>query len=81
MTITHIKKWGNSFGVRIPKSLLIQLNLQTDGEIEILLENGRLIISPVKSITYSLDDLLSKITPENLHHEMDFGKSIGKEVW
>jgi antitoxin MazE len=81
MTITHVKKWGNSYGIRISQSLLAQLNLQAGGEIEILLENGRLIISPIKSTPYSLDELLSKITPDNLHDEMDFGNSVGKEVW
>jgi antitoxin MazE len=78
--ITQIKKWGNSYGVRIPQSLLAQLNLQADGEIELLLENGRLILSPVRS-TPSLDELLSKITHDNQHNEMDFGKPVGKEVW
>jgi len=27
----------------------------------------------------SLEDLLSKITPENIHPEIDFGKNEGKE--
>lgn len=81
MTITHVKKWGNSYGIRIPQSLLSQLNLHADGEIEILLENGRLIISPIKNPTYSLDELLSKITPDNLHNEVEFGNSFGNEIW
>ena len=81
MAITHIKKWGNSFGIRIPQSILAQLNLQADGEVEIILENGRLILLPVKSSTYSLDELLSQITPDNLHRESDFGKPVGNEAW
>jgi antitoxin MazE len=82
MAITHIKKWGNSFGVRIPQGLLAQLNLQADGEVEIILENGRLILLPVvKRASYSLDELLSQITTDNLHGEADFGKPVGNEVW
>jgi antitoxin MazE len=76
---SQIVKWGNGYGVRIPKSLLAQINLQANDEIELFLENGRLIISPVRKSSYSLDVLLSQITPENLHREIDFGRAVGKE--
>jgi antitoxin MazE len=81
MIITHIRKWGNSLAVRFPQSILAQLNLQEDGEIEISIEEGRLILSPVKKPKYTLDELLSQVTPESLHDEIDFGAPLGKEVW
>ncbi|GAB6072091.1 hypothetical protein JCM14244_04680 [Venenivibrio stagnispumantis] len=28
-----------------------------------------------------LKELISKITPQNRHKEIDWGKPIGKEVW
>lgn len=59
MAITHIKKWGNSQGIRIPRSILEQLNLQVDDVVEITMDNGRLILSPIRRMTYSLDELLS----------------------
>lgn len=31
----QIKNWGNSKGIRIPKNILTELNLQTDAELEI----------------------------------------------
>jgi antitoxin MazE len=81
MITTYIRKWGNSLAIRLPQSLLAQLNLQIDGEVEISLEEGRLILSPVKKPSYTLDELLAQITPEILHNEIDFGKPVGKEVW
>ena len=30
---------------------------------------------------YTLSQLLGKVTPENLHAEVDFGRPLGKEVW
>ena len=81
MITTYIRKWGNSLAIRLPQSLLAQLNLQIDGEVEISLEEGRLILSPVKKPGYTLDELLAQITLENLHDEIDFGKPVGKEVW
>ena len=79
MITTHIKKWGNSLAVRFPQSLLAQLNLQADAEVEIRIEEGRLTLSPVKKPSYTLDELLAQITPENLQDEIDFGKPVGKE--
>jgi antitoxin component of MazEF toxin-antitoxin module len=29
----------------------------------------------------SLDELVSRITPENRHEEIDFGPPVGREVW
>ncbi len=80
MITTHIRKWGNSLAIRFPQSILAQLNLQADGEVEINVVEGRLIISPVKT-KYSLDELLAQITPENQQNEIDFGQSTGNEVW
>lgn len=28
-----------------------------------------------------LEEFVSKITPDNIHSEVDWGKSIGKEIW
>lgn len=29
----------------------------------------------------SLEEMLARITPENLHDEVDWGAPVGKEVW
>lgn len=81
MAITRIKKWGNSLAIRLSQSLLAQLNLHTNEQVEIILENGRFIISPVRRSLYSLDELLSHCPPECLHGEIGFGKPVGKEIW
>ena len=81
MITTHIRKWGNSLAIRFPQSLLAQVDLQADGEVEICIDQGRLILSPVKKPRYTLDELLAQISPENLHAEIDPGKPVGNEVW
>lgn len=75
----HIKKWGNSLGMRIPSQITQKLQI-TDGScVELLLEEGRLVISPKK---YDLDALLLGITPENLHQEeWQEEDSVGNEAW
>jgi antitoxin MazE len=81
--ITHIRKWGNSLAIRFPQNILSQLGLKENGEVEIRLDDNKLILSPVtvKKPKYCLEELLSQITPENQQEFVDFGNSVGKEVW
>ena len=74
-----IQKWGNSLGVRIPKSIIEKTNLAENSEVEIEHKNGTIVIFPSR-IRFSLDDLLEKITKGNLHKEDDF-EVEGNEVW
>ena len=82
---TTVKKWGNSASVRIPAAIMNALNIQPESVVDIREEQGRIVIEPVcetvRERKYSLDELLSQITDENQHHEVDFGKSMGKEIW
>jgi antitoxin MazE len=80
MFTTHIKKWGDSLAIRLPQSLLTHLDVKEDCEIEISIDEGRLILSPVKKPKYTLDELLAKVTPDSLHDEIEFGAPPGKEV-
>lgn len=80
-----VKKWGNSASIRIPAAMMNALNIKPESVVDIREEQGRIVIEPVyekiRERKYSLDELLSQITDENQHHEVDFGKPIGKEVW
>lgn len=74
----HIQKWGNSLGIRIPKTLAQKAGLSEGTPVEIILDDNSIIIKPMR---YSLETLLSGVTPENLHQEVDTGKPVGREVW
>jgi antitoxin MazE len=75
---TEIKKWGNSAVVRLPATLLKQLNITVGSPITIIAENDTILITPA-SPKLKLADLLAGITSENLHSEMDWGQPVGKE--
>jgi antitoxin MazE len=81
MTITRIQKWGNSYGVRIPKNIMDELGLRPDTRLDIRQEQGKIVITPIQEPMAALDELLKQITPENLHGEVDWGTSTGNEVW
>ncbi len=74
-----VKEWGNSLALRLPKSMLKELNVKKDTKVELKIEGNRIVIEPKKDDT--LKNMLKKITDKNLHKEIDFGKPMGKEVW
>ena len=74
-----IQKWGNSLGIRIPNSIAKELNLENGCHVEILDDEGKILILPQEK--KSLKEKLSKITQENIHEEIAIGKAVGKEEW
>jgi len=81
---TQIGKWGNSLGVRIPGALAKELGLHDGSEVDLQQVEGTLVLRPKPprgQTTYSLDELLSMITPETLQNETQWGEPQGKEEW
>jgi antitoxin MazE len=78
---TKIQKWGNSLALRIPKAFADEAGLENDSPVEISVVDGQIIIAARQRHKYDLDDLLSQVTEENLHGEIDTGDAVGNEVW
>lgn len=88
-TQTRIKKWGNSFGIVIPKTTLAQLNVsQPEGqELTLQVTNGKLVIEPQR-LPSSISELFADYDVkhhDHSHHdpnqEVDFGEPQGREFW
>lgn len=78
---TRVQKWGNSLAVRIPRSFAGQIGLQQDSAVDLQIVEGKVVIEPVTGDEYSLDELLSGVTSENRHGEIDSGPAFGAEAW
>lgn len=76
-----VKKWGNSAALRIPASVLQAAALAVDQPVDVREEGGRIIIEPVRTPNFRLDDLVTGITEENRHEPIDFGPPAGKEAF
>ncbi len=63
----HVKKWGNSASVRISTSVMAAASLSLDQAVDVREEGGRIIIEPIRAVTYELDRLLDAMTPETFH--------------
>lgn len=76
-----VSKWGNSLGLRLPINL-VKSNILNGDLLDLKFENGVLTAILVKEKKDSkLEKLLEGITPENYGGEIDFGSSVGKEIW
>jgi antitoxin MazE len=79
--ITKIQKWGNSLGLRIPKSFAKEAHVEAGGSVDLTVKEGNLLVRPVRPPRYRLETLLAEITRENLHDEVHTGKAKGRELW
>lgn len=76
-----VQKWGNSLALRIPSSMAKDIQLRQGSEVEVAVEDGKLIVKPAKGRKASLARLLKDVTKNNLHSEQDWGAPVGREAW
>jgi len=76
----RVSRWGNSLAIRIPAAFAEEAQIEDGAAVDILIENGRLIIEAARP-HYRLDELVGEITDENLHGETDWGPPVGSESW
>jgi antitoxin MazE len=78
---TRVQKWGNSLGVRIPRSLAEQIGLGAGTEVSLSAKDGELVVKPALPKRLNLEDLLAGVTDENLHSSVDTGEAVGLEIF
>lgn len=78
---TRVQKWGKGLGLRIPKAVAARAGLRADSPVELAVIEGQLVVRPIAEGPQTLDELLSKVTDENLHGEWETGPATGREAW
>ena len=79
--VTKVHRWGNSLGLRISKTLAEDAHISDGTAVDMKVEKGRLVVVPLRSQTYALEDLLSGVKAGNLHDEVSTGGPQGGEAW
>ena len=77
----RIQKWGNSSGIRIPSSMLKNLNIKTNDILNINQDDDKIIISIPKKKKISLEDRFKEYHGKNLAKEFSWDDNIGREIW
>lgn len=77
---TTIQKWGNSLGIRIPKSVADQVNLSNGTEVEFDTAGGVLTVRPKRRRKYTLAKLLARAKGPHPHRNLLPGGPVGREL-
>jgi len=78
----RVSKWGNSLGLRIPKSVVDSAGLKPGSVVEVSASpDGFIARRKERKPEYSLQNLMAGVTPKNRHSAMDWGPPKGGEVW
>jgi len=76
---TKIGRWGKSLAACIPETYAKDLGLEEGMDLDVSLADGAIVLRPTTT-QYSLEELVSRITPKNRHDETDWGPSVGRET-
>ena len=84
---TTLQKWGNSQGIRVPKTLLSALGIENGAELEMQITPKKdafivKLAKPARSIRgrHRIEDLVAAMPKNYNAQELDWGVQ-GKEVW
>lgn len=78
---TKIQRWGNSLGLRIPKSFAAEAHVEAGSTVDLSVEDGRLVVRAVDERRYDLKTLVAGINARNVHESVDWGEPQGREAW
>ena len=75
----QLKPWGNSQGIRIPKSILEKMDLKTSDILEIEVEGGVIILRK-PFIHKTFEERLAEFNGEISVCDFDWGEPVGREI-
>lgn len=75
----QISRWGNSLGLRLPRSLARQTGIAEGQSVRVTADGNRLIVEALRP-AFQLEDLLANMTPEKMSAAFDWGADAGRET-
>lgn len=82
MHTATLRAIGGSVSVTLPRQMLRSLGLEAGSRVDVLMEEGRLVLSPARP-RYSLDELLKGMRKGDMPtaEGWDTMPPVGREVW
>ncbi len=79
--VAKVQRWGNSQGLRLPKHVLETANISVGDDVEVIPQEGQIIIKKVSKRKFDLAEMVSRMPRNYKAREESFGKSVGREEW
>jgi len=85
MATVALRALGGSVVMAVPRQILSMLHLGAGSQVDVSVENGRLVVEPKVKPRYTLAELLARCTEENMavndeDREWLDSKPLGKEI-
>lgn len=77
--VGEVKRWGNSLALRIPKDIQTALELGEGSQVTLELNQGKLVITPSKSLRSRTLLKALEAFERDPHGELEWGEDVGKE--
>ena len=77
---TTIQKWGNSQGIRIPKTILDTVKWTENEKIILVVENEKIIMEKAKKKRKNIKELFADYEGEYEPIEIEWGEAKGEEI-
>ena len=78
---SHVQQVHGALTLVIPPSIASSVNVTEGSEVDVSVENGRIVVAAIGGPKYVLQDLLAQVTNENIHRDTDWGPPVGNEAW
>jgi antitoxin MazE len=78
--MSTVQKWGNSLGVRIPKAIAEQVNLESGTQVDFDTSGGVLTIRPKRRRRQRLAALLARVKGPSPYRSLDADGRLGREL-
>lgn len=76
-----LKRWGNSQGIRIPKSIVNEMNLDKNQKFDLTMQDEKIILTKQQENFSLIRELFENYETENNQSEFDWGSPKGNEIW
>jgi antitoxin MazE len=74
----QISRWGNSLGLRLPRSLAAQIGVSAGEKVDVIAQGETLVVRAVRP-RWRIEDLLANMTPEAMSSAFSWGDDAGRE--
>jgi len=77
--VLEYARWDDSVALCLPVEVARRLRATAGSQVDLTIEGGKVVLTPVESRTCTLDELVAGITSENWHGEISGHAAVGAE--
>lgn len=77
--VTTVQKWGNSQGIRIPKDILVSLDIKCGDKVLIEVTDNTITLR--RASAKRIEQLFADYDGDYVPEELSWGSPVGNEVW